>query len=362
MSRAVELAELGRYTCQPNPRVGCVFARHDASLAEGWHRKTGGPHAEIEAIRSATSSLAGSCCYVTLEPCNHTGRTPACTESLMAAGVSRVVVPMPDPNPLVAGRGIDTLRRAGIQVDVGLLAGEAAQLNRGFISRMQHQRPFITCKLAISLDGKVALASGASQWITGEAARLDVQRLRASSSAVMTGINTVLADDPKLNVRQVDTAGRQPLRVVLDRGFRLPPAARLLSLPGQSIVMGQAHKASARRVLEEAGAIIECIDAGRAGFMPRCLALLAEKYQVNDLLVEAGPTLSGALLQADLVDELHVYQSPCLLGPDALDMINLEPLTDMQERLRLELIHEAMFAEDRKLVFRLHKKIRPVPS
>ena len=207
MSHALELAEKGRFTTHPNPRVGCVITRNDKVLGTGWHRKAGGPHAEINALNDASCDVRGATAYVSLEPCSHHGRTPPCTEAIIRAGISRVVIAAPDPNPQVSGAGIKALQEAGISVQTGLMAGPANELNKGFIYRMTRARPYVRCKSAVSIDGKTALAGGASRWITGAACRQDVQELRAASSAVMTGINTVLADDPRLNVRAVDTAG-----------------------------------------------------------------------------------------------------------------------------------------------------------
>ncbi|MGI9229030.1 MAG: bifunctional diaminohydroxyphosphoribosylaminopyrimidine deaminase/5-amino-6-(5-phosphoribosylamino)uracil reductase RibD [Gammaproteobacteria bacterium] len=354
MSQALQLAEKGCYSTHPNPRAGCVFVRDGQVIAQGWHVKAGAPHAEINAIQSAQSSLTGSSCYVTLEPCNHTGKTPPCTTALLASGVARVVVATPDPNPLVSGRGIAELQQAGVIVETGLLAEQARQLNRGFFSRMQRHRPFVTCKLAISLDGKVALGSGESKWISTATARQDVQQLRARSSAVLTGINTVLADDPRLNVRDVDTGQRQPLRVVLDRRFRLPVTARLLGLPGQTLVIGQGGQQEAT-ALQGAGAVVEQLEGDDTTLLRNSMTLLAEKYQINDLLVEAGPTLAGALLKCDLIDELVIYQNPSLLGNDAIDMINIPVLNAMDDRMKLELLQESLCGVDRRLVFKVKK-------
>lgn len=343
MARALRLAERGLYTTDPNPRVGCVLVREGRIVGEGWHRKAGEPHAERLALAAAGERARGSTAYVTLEPCSHHGRTPPCAEGLIAAGVVRVVVAMRDPNPLVAGQGIAMLREAGIHTAVGLLASDAETLNAGFFKRMHDRRPLVRCKLAMSLDGRTAMASGESQWITGEAARRDVQLLRARSSAIVTGINTVLDDDPSMNVRLaaeelhgVETDGylRQPLRVVLDTRLRMLPRARMLSLPGETlIVCGEGASRETERELLDAGAQVARLPqlGGRID-LHRVLALLAERA-VNEVLVESGPTLAGAMLLAGLVDELIVYQAPCLLGHEARALVSLPGLERISERL-----------------------------
>lgn len=337
MARAMQLALRGLNSTAPNPRVGCVIAQGDAVLGEGWHRQAGGPHAEVEALRAAGDRARGATAYVTLEPCCHHGRTPPCSDALLAAGIRRVVYAAQDPNPQVNGGGGQALRAAGIEVSGGLLAAGSEQLNAGFFMRMRHGRPLIRCKLAVSLDGCTALADGRSQWITAEPARLDVQRLRARSCAVLTGIGTVLADDPQLNVRHfeidgaVDAVRRQPLRVVLDSAFRTPPAARLLSVPGEVLIFG-AGSAGRKAALEARGARVQTL-AGAGGRVD--LAAVMQHLaglQINEVLVEAGPVLNGALLLAGLVDELIVYQASHVLGSTARGMFDLPPLQDMARR------------------------------
>lgn len=337
MARAMQLARRGLNSTAPNPRVGCVIAQGDAVLGEGWHRQAGGPHAEVFALQVAGDRARGATAYVTLEPCCHHGRTPPCSDALLKAGVRRVVYAAQDPNPRVNGGGGQALRAAGIEVSGGLLAAESARLNAGFFMRMRSGRPLIRCKIAASLDGRTALADGRSQWITAEPARLDVQRLRAQSCAVLTGIGTVLADDPQLNVRhlEIDGAGdavrRQPLRVVLDSAFRTPPAARLLSVPGEVLIFG-AGSAGRKAALEARGARVQTL-AGVGGRVD--LAAVMQQLaglQINEVLVEAGPLLNGALLQAGLVDELIVYQASHVLGSTARGMFDLPPLQDMAMR------------------------------
>lgn len=352
MSRALELARLGRYSTHPNPRVGCVITRNERIVSTGWHQKAGLSHAEINAINSAARELRGATAYVSLEPCDHHGLTPPCTKAIIEAGIARVVIAMPDPNPGVSGKGIKTLINAGITVETGLMAEQAHELNKGFVSRMTRQRPYLRCKSAISLDGKTALANGESQWITGAASRLDAQRLRAESSAVMTGINTVLADDPRLNVRGIDTDGRQPHRIVLDRRLRFPVSARMLQAAGKTILFTQSKDDGLYADLEKADAIVNFVDEAENGFLNAVLRELALKYEVNDLLVEAGPTLSGNLLISGLIDELIVYQAPVLLGSGATDMMMTPVVTRLSDRYKLELVDYRRIDDDWRFTFK----------
>jgi diaminohydroxyphosphoribosylaminopyrimidine deaminase/5-amino-6-(5-phosphoribosylamino)uracil reductase len=341
MARAVQLADRGRYTTDPNPRVGCVIVRAGEVVGEGWHRKAGEPHAERLALAAAGEAARGATAYVTLEPCSHHGRTPPCADALIDAGVARVVAAMQDPNPLVAGDGLARLRAAGIAVEVGLLETAARALNPGFLRRMASGRPYVRCKLAMSLDGRTAMASGESQWITSAEARRDVQRLRARSSAIVTGVDTVLADDPSLNVRLepaqlpgVESADylRQPLRVVLDSRLRTPPNARLLSLPGRSLVCCTTPTAARRAALEQAGAEVLALGGGERLDLGAVLDALGQ-LGVNEVLVEAGPNLAGAFIAAGLVDELILYVAPHLMGDAARGLCHLPGLERMAERI-----------------------------
>ena len=352
MSRALELAEKGRFTTHPNPRVGCVITRNGKVLGTGWHKKAGSPHAEINALNDASCDLRGATAYVSLEPCTHHGRTPPCTEAIIRSGISRVVIAASDPNPQVSGAGIKALREAGISVDTGLMAEPANELNKGFIYRMTRARPYVRCKTAVSVDGKTALAGGASRWITGAASRLDVQELRAASSAVMTGINTVLADDPRLNVREVDTAGRQPLRIVLDRKLRFPENAKMLGVEGTTILFTRNGDERLHAGLEQAGARVRFVHGSEDEFLESVLRELASGYEVNDLLVEAGAKLSGSLLEHRLIDELVVYQAPVILGSDAVDMMEITAIADMQNRVKLDLLDSRRFEQDWRFVFK----------
>ena len=336
MARALQLAKLGLNTTDPNPRVGCVIVRNGQVVGEGWHRRAGEPHAEVHALAAAGQQARGATAYVTLEPCCHHGRTPPCSEALVQAGIARVVAAMPDPNPHVASRGIADLERAGIRVDIGLLQAEAERLNPGFISRMTRGWPYLRVKLAASLDGRTALANGESKWITGEAARADVQRLRARSSAILTGIGTVLADDPSLTVRDLDI-GRQPLRVVVDPQLRMRPAARMLSLPGATLVVTGAQQVNNAAALRAAGAEVIGLPAVSGRMDLRLLLAQLAAREINEVLVEAGATLCGELLRAGLVDELVLYLAPHLLGNSARGLFSIPELESMTGRIALDI-------------------------
>ena len=324
MRRALTLAAEGRFSTSPNPRVGCIIAHGGQIVGQGFHLKAGGPHAEVHALRQAGENARGATAYVTLEPCSHYGRTPPCAEALIQAGVSRVVAAIADPNPQVAGKGLAMLSAAGIRTESGLLETEARELNRGFLSRIERGRPFVRLKCAASLDGKTALSDGLSQWITGEAARHDVQILRAESCAVLTGIGTVLADDPQLNVRAFPTL-RQPLRIVLDSCLRLPPTAKLLADTASPVLLLTAvppekYPAALAAVPHLDILTVPAAD-GRIS-LPAALTLLAERG-IGELLVEAGATLCGAFLQAGLADEIVLYQAGKILGGNARSLFDL---------------------------------------
>ena len=343
MARALQLARAGLYTARPNPQVGCVLVRNGAVVGEGAHLRAGGPHAEVVALAAAGAAAREATAYVTLEPCAHHGRTPPCVEALVAARVGRVIAAHVDPNPRVAGQGLARLEAAGIATACGLLAEGAEALNRGFVKRMRTGRPWVTVKLAQSLDGRTALASGESRWITSAAARRDVHRLRARSCAIVTGLGTLLADDPALTVRldpdelpqHYDPDLLAPLRVVLDPGLRAPPGARLFQAPGRSLVCSAVDRPAAAAALVAAGAEVVRLPGEPAGL--DLVAVLEElgRRQVNEALVEAGATLAGALLAAGLVDELRLYVAPTLLGDSARPLLRLPALTSMAARQTL---------------------------
>ena len=354
MARALALGRLGLYTAHPNPRVGCVLVKDGAVVGEDWHRRAGEPHAEVLALRAAGRQARGASCYVTLEPCCHQGRTPPCTESLIGAGIARVVLAMTDPNPAVQGRGCRALAEAGIAIASGLGEGEATRLNRGFVKRMRFGLPGVTAKTAMSLDGRVALRSGMSRWITSEAARADVQRLRAQSSAILTGIGTVLADDPLLTVRDpvLAGAGAAPLRVVLDTRLRMPPSARMLREAGSTLVLCGETGPERRVALAEAGArVIEVPVRGGRPDLIQVLRTLAG-LEVNEVLVEAGPVLTGTMLAAGLVDELVAYVAPRLLGGDAMPMAELGGYSRLEDALRLEITDVRAIGSDWRITAR----------
>lgn len=333
MARALRLARLGLRTAHPNPRVGCVVAAGGEIVGEGWHEETGAPHAEIIALARAGGRARGATVYLNLEPCCHQGRTPPCTDALIDAGVARVVAAMEDPNPRVEGGGVQMLRAAGIEVEVGLMGEQALALNRGFVSRMTRGRPWVTVKVAASLDGRTAMASGESRWITGEAARADVHRLRARVSAIMTGSATALADDPALTARCKDVT-QQPLRVLVDGGLRVPATAQLFEDSARVLV------ATAVRPTPSTGAAhVETVslpgEDSRVDLV-RLMGHLGER-EVNEVLVEAGPSLSGALLKNRLVDEIVMYMAPVCLGSDGAGMFDLPFINRLDESISMNI-------------------------
>lgn len=353
MAQALRLAERGLYGTSPNPRVGCVLVRDGDVVGTGWHRRAGEPHAEVHALREAGEAARGATAYVTLEPCSHHGRTPPCAGALVEAGVVRVVVAVQDPNPEVAGAGIARLRAAGIAVESGLMETAARELNIGFFARMTRGMPWVRSKIAMSLDGRTALGNGKSQWITGDAARQDVQRWRARSCAVLTGINTVLADDARLNVRGIETP-RQPLRVVLDSQLRIPLEARVLIGGGVLIytAMCDAEKSAA---LEQAGASVCVLPDGKGQVdLPAMLRDLAQRG-CNEVLVEAGSILNGALLRTGLVDELLLYVAPQLLGDAARGMAQLGELTSLDQRVNLKWQDMRQVGNDLRIIVRMER-------
>ncbi len=354
MVRALELARRGLYSTPPNPSVGCVLVRWGQVVGEGYHQRTGEPHAEVIALAEARGAARGATAYVTLEPCAHHGRTPPCAEALIAAGVRRVVAAMRDPNPRVDGAGLARLEAAGIQTAWGVLAGEAAEINRGFVRRMQTGRPWVTLKLGASLDGRTALADGTSKWITGDRARADVQRLRARACAIVTGSGTVLADDPLLTVRdpELELRGRRPLRVVLDSALRTPPGAQVLSFADSTLILARDASTPAAVELREAGVQVETAPSSERGLdLGAVLDRLGER-QCNEVLVEAGPTLAGEFVRLGLVDEIVVYMAPVVLGHAARSLFNLPPLSRMCDRCEFEWRDVARIGDDLRLTLR----------
>jgi diaminohydroxyphosphoribosylaminopyrimidine deaminase/5-amino-6-(5-phosphoribosylamino)uracil reductase len=372
MAEALRLARKGLYSTDPNPRVGCVIADGDSITGRGWHAAAGEAHAEIVALRDAAAqngeaSLRGQTAYVTLEPCSHHGRTPPCADALAEAGIARVVIGCDDPNPRVNGGGVARLRAAGVDVQSGLLAEVAAALNCGFLMRMRTGRPWVRIKSAISLDGRTALRNGESRWISGEASRSDVQHWRARSSAILTGVGTVIADDPSLDARVPAEPGappvRQPLRVVADSRWRTPPASRVLDHPERTLLAGLgAHEVPSELRSRGARCLPLPAAAGNHGGNPgsridlgALLDALAER-EINEVQVEAGAQLCGALLRAGLVDELLIYLAPVLLGDGGPGPVALGPLESMAERTHLELLETTRVGDDLRL------RLKPLPA
>lgn len=347
MAQALQLAERGLYTTSPNPRVGCVIVKDNCIIGTGWHQRAGEAHAEIYALQAAGERARGATAYVTLEPCSHFGRTPPCADALIRAGVIRVIAAMQDPNPQIAGNGLARLQAAGIATSSGLLEVQARQLNRGFIQRMTLNRPWLTLKTASSLDGKTALSSGESKWITAAPARLDVHHLRARSCAILTGVGTVLADDPMLTVRDIATS-RQPLRIIADSHLRTPPHARILQTPGTIIAYTDADT-NKKNALRATGAELLQVHGNDNHInLPMLMSLLALRG-INEIITEAGAQLNAALIQADLVDEWLMYIAPTLLGNDARGLFTLAQPDTIAARRKLTITDLRLIGADLRI-------------
>jgi len=379
MARAIQLAKKGQYTTHPNPRVGCVITsnhphqQHQQIIGEGYHQRAGEPHAEINALLNCKQPASGGTAYVTLEPCSHTGKTPPCANALIEAKIKRVVIAMQDPNPQVAGQGIQRLLETGITVEVGVLETQSRQLNPGFIKRMEQGLPWVRVKLAMSLDGRTAMASGESKWITGSEARQDVQKLRASVDAILTGIGTVLADDPSLNVRlsaselQIEggdfegdslernkQAVRQPKRIVIDTHLKMPLDAKLIKLEGETFIVtakSENHDKSLVRAFKAMGVNMLSVETDSAGRLS-LTAMLKQlaKQEINEVHVEAGATLCGALIQQQLVDEIILYMAPILMGSNAKGLLNLAGLDAMKDKIELSISDIRSVGKDLRLL------------
>lgn len=356
MARALQLAERGRDTATPNPNVGCVIVKGGRIIGEGWHARTGEPHAEVNALAAATESVEGATVYVTLEPCAHQGRTPPCANQLVTARVARVVAALDDPNPLVHGRGATVLRDAGIRADVGLMAAQAEEVHRGFLHRMRHGRPWMRIKSAASLDGRIALANGESQWITGEAARRDVHALRARSCAMLTGIGTVLRDDPELTVRHVPCE-RQPRRVLIDSRLDIPPTAKILH-GAPPIIFTVSEDAAKRRALEALGAEVLTAPTDPSKPGKTDLAAIARRlgeHGFNEVTVETGAKLNGSLLAAGVIDEVVLYLAPMLLGDSAQGLFALPEFTSLGQALRPRIVDVRQVGADIRITVRFDR-------
>ncbi len=351
MARALQLARRGLFTTTPNPRVGCVIARGDGVIGEGWHERAGAAHAEVNALTAAGEAARGATVYVTLEPCAHQGRTAPCVEALIAAGVARVVAAMQDPNPLVAGKGLARLEQAGITIECGLLEEEARELNVGFVSRMARGRPWVRMKLAASLDGKTALNNGRSQWITGVAARRDGHAWRARACVVLTGIGTVKDDDPQLTVREVKTT-RQPLRAIVDSRLETPLTAKILQ-GGGVVIAAAVNDARKIRALQDQGAEVVVLPNAAGKVALGTLMQDLARRGANEVHVEAGYKLNGSLLVEGLVDELVIYLAPQLIGDAARGMFNLPELEDLGGRRPLKIHDMRMIDEDIRVIARI---------
>ncbi len=335
MSHAIQLAKRGRYTCDPNPRVGCVITKDGQVIAEGWHAVAGEAHAEINALNNC-SDASGCTVYITLEPCSHYGRTPPCVEALINARVNTVIIAMLDPNPMVSGSGIKQLKSAGIIVRQGLQEAEARKLNPGFIKRMVSGLPYARCKMAMSLDGRTALANGESQWISSEQSRRDVHRMRAASSAILTSAESVIKDNSSLNARELDFEFKQAVRVIVDRQLKIPTQAKIFTIPGKIIIYTQNDNNGRIKEFENTGAEIIVLPNSQS-WLKNILSHLAKEIEINELMIEAGSNLSGALLEQGLIDELIVYMAPVLLGHDANPLLNLKQIKNLSEAKNIEI-------------------------
>lgn len=340
MKQALALARRGQFSTRPNPAVGCVIVKDGKTVGTGWHQQAGAPHAEIIALQAAGAAAQGASCYVTLEPCNHQGRTGPCCEALIAAGIREVVIAMPDPNPKVNGAGIARLQAAGISVSAGILAEEAESLNQGFCYSMRQQKPFVRLKLAASLDGRTAMANGESQWISCAEARLDVQQLRARSGALISGIGTVLSDNPRLDVRaegwHADAVIPQPIRVILDSRMQIPLDAKLFSVSGEIWIVCAKSDPLKQRFLEQQGVtVLQFPGVDDKVDLSRVLQAL-HTAGVHEVIVEAGSTLNGAFLQQDLINEIWLYMAPVLMGDQARGLFHL-PIAHMRDKIELTL-------------------------
>ena len=352
MAYALRLAEKGLYSTTPNPRVGCVITNNGKIVGSGWHERAGQAHAEIVALNEAGEAAHGAIAYITLEPCSHYGRTPPCATALIDAGIAKAIIAMEDPNPLVSGRGCALLQQAGVAVQKGLLNAEAHALNAGFVSRMVHKKPCVSLKIAASLDVKTALKNGISQWITGDAARRDGHRWRAQSCAILTGIGTVKIDNPQLTVRSIHTS-RQPKKVIVDSRLSIPLDAQLLQ--GKEVLIFTTHAENARKkqALEKLGVrIIVLSDSEGKVDLRKMMTVLAD-FGMNEILVEAGCSLNGALVEAGLVDEIIFYFAPHLIGNDAQGMLRLPELIDLQQKKALAIQDLRMIGKDIRVIAKL---------
>lgn len=356
MQQCLELAEQGRYTARPNPVVGALLVKDEAVLARGWHEQAGQDHAEIMALKKAGDKAKGATMYVSLEPCSFTGKTGPCSQALIEAGISRLVYAIGDPNPRVNGQGLKQMRAAGIKVEGPLMHSEALEINQGFFKSMIGGLPYVRCKLAMSLDGRTAMASGESKWITGVDAREDVQKLRARSGAVLTGIETILKDDPGLDVRS-DIPCEQPLRVIVDSSLRIPASAKILQQPGRIILATAVTSEElladkVKALANDRIFVLSCPNAEGKIDLEKLLRFLVAEEQCHDVLLESGPLLAGAMLSAKLVDEVITYIAPKFMGSEARPLFNLEGMSNMDDAIQMTFVDVAMVGKDCRMRLR----------
>jgi len=357
MAQALQLAARGYNSARPNPRVGCVITNDGQVVSEGFHYRTGEPHAEANALSAAGERARGGTAYITLEPCCHRGRTLPCTDALIAAGVSRVVYAASDPNPRVSGNGARALIAAGIEVVDSVMNAEAEEMNRGFMRRMRDGVPLVVVKVGMTMDAKIALETGASQWITSTAARADVQRLRAASGAIVTGVGTVLADDPALTVRgnRFDNAGMQPLRVILDTHLRSPSSSRIFREAGETLVFTASTDARRTEALQALGAVVESCPVTAAGLDLEVILQRLAAREVNEVLVEAGPAVVGAFVRDHLFDDLVIYLAPKIFGNSAIGAFALPALLNIDSATELEIVNVRKVGPDLRITMRSHR-------
>ena len=356
MSRAIHLAKRGQYTCDPNPRVGCVIVKDGHIIAEGWHAVSGEAHAEINALNQS-NDVSATTVYLTLEPCSHHGRTPPCVDALIKANVKEVIIAMSDPNPLVSGTGIKKLEEAGIVVKQGLLETESMKLNPGFIKRMTKGLPYLRCKMAMSLDGRTALENGDSQWISSIQSRKDVHRLRAASSAILSTVDTVEKDDACLNARDIDFNVKQPLRVIIDRQLKISTQLKLFQLAepdaGKIIIYTEIENSERIKELNKAGADVVYLPKSEL-WLKDVLSHMTKEFEVNEIMVEAGSTFVGSLLESELVDELLIYMASMLLGHTAQPLVKLTALETLQQAIKTKLMDVRQFGDDIRLTYKIN--------
>lgn len=352
MAEALRQAKKGEYSVRVNPRVGCVIVKDGKIIGCGYHAHQGHPHAEINALNSIKNNdTADATAYITLEPCLHYGRTPPCVDALIKAELNRVVVAMTDPNPLVNGKGLEKLNKQGIKISSNILENEARELNKGFIKRLTRKLPYITTKSAISLDGVIALANGESKWITSEQARYDAHKLRARSCAILTGVGTVIADDPKLTVRLSEDGNDylNPTRVILDTNFSIPLGANVLKEPGRTLIYTCSENVEKQNALHSKN--VEIVNINKCGRHVDILAVMQDlaEREINEVLVESGPTLMGVLIENSMIDEMIIYMAPHLLGAGNIGIANLTKLKNIKDRIQLNIIETSIIGEDLKI-------------